>query len=274
VSSIIHVLVPDQWFRKLIPKNVWLGLLAASLLGIVFPICECGMIPIVRRLLAKGMPLYAGVVFILVGPIVNPIVFSATWTAFRTRPEMVYSRMGLAVAVGIVIGLLIHWFVKQNPLRNHTLMNTNNGFVILQHHHHHNRNRIREMLKHTGDEVFDMGKYLILGSLITACIQAFIPRSHIVDIGHGDISSHFYMMGFAFLISLCSTSDAFVASSFVNTFSLGSLLTFLVFGPMLDIKSGLMMLSLFKTRFVVVLAIMIAAFVFIGSWIISHTIFN
>jgi uncharacterized membrane protein YraQ (UPF0718 family) len=75
VSSIMHVFLPESWIRKLIPRNPLLGILAACFLGILFPVCECGLIPIVRRLISKGMPLYAGVVFILVGPIINTIVY-------------------------------------------------------------------------------------------------------------------------------------------------------------------------------------------------------
>ena len=267
VSSIMHVLVPEAWLRKWIPRNPILGVLAACLLGIVFPLCECGMIPIVRRLVAKGMPLYAGIVFILVGPIVNPIVFSATFTAFRTKPEMVYSRMGLAVAVGLVIGLVVYFFVKENPMRSKLESIRTSG-------HSHNRSKFMEIFEHAGSEFFDMGKYLILGSLITALFQSFVPRSDLAGIGQGPISSQLFMMGFAFMLSLCSTSDAFVASTFVSTFSKSSLLAFLVFGPMLDFKSMLMLLSVFKTRFVLFLAAGIAVTVFAGSWIVGRAVWG
>ncbi|RKP58223.1 permease [Cohnella endophytica] len=270
VSSFMHVFIPEAWFRKMIPRNPYLGVLVACLLGIVFPICECGLIPIVRRLVSKGMPLYAGVVFILVGPIVNPIVFSATFNAFRTKPEMVYARMGLAIAVGAVIGLIIYYFVKINPIRI-SRESINNAST---HTHSHSCSRFVEMLEHAGGEFFDMGKFLIFGSLITAAIQAFVPRSDLVNIGQGEFGSHFFMMGFAFILSLCSTSDAFVASSFASTFSAGSLLTFLVFGPMLDFKSTLMLLSLFKIKFVLFLAGLIAITVFIGAWMLGNHYLN
>lgn len=282
VSSFMHVFIPETWFRKWIPKNPLLGVLAACLLGIVFPLCECGMIPIVRRLVAKGMPLYAGIVFILVGPIVNPIVFSATFAAFRSKPEMVYSRMGLAVAVGLSIGLAVYFFVKSNPIRQipssvgHTFHTHQHDLQHDDHHHDHphRRSKFMEMFEHAGSEFFDMGKYLILGSLITAAVQAFVPRSDIVGIGQGDISSHLFMMGFAFILSLCSTSDAFVASTFASTFSMSSLLTFLVFGPMLDFKNTLMLLSVFKAKFVLFLAACIAVTVLVGSWMVGSILWG
>ena len=118
-----------------------------------------------------------------------------------------------------------------------------------------------------------MGKFLMFGAMLTAFIQTFVVRESLVSIGHGAIISHLFMMGFAYILSLCSTSDAFVASSFLNTFSKGSLLTFMVIGPMLDFKSTLMLLSVFKKKFVLGLSLLIAVFTLVGSMIIEHFYF-
>lgn len=271
VSSFLQIFVSEKWIRRLVPRNPLLGILFACLLGILFPVCECGLIPVVRRLIAKGMPLYVGVVFILVGPIVNPIVYAATYVAFRTRPEMLYARMGLALFVGLVIGLFVYFFVRKNQLKNSSATlyadtTSNTG----EHDHKRRGSKLSQMLEHAGGEFFEMGKYLMFGAIITAAIQAFVPRGDLVDIGQGAVTSHLFMMGFAYILSLCSTSDAFVASSFINTFSAGSLLTFMVFGPMLDFKGSLMLLSVFKSRFVLLLALLIMVTVSAGSLLIER----
>lgn len=264
VSSIMQAFIPESWIRRIIPRNALLGVAVASLLGIVFPVCECGMIPVVRRLVSKGMPLYAGVTFILAGPIVNPVVYSSTFAAFQSLPQLVYARMGLAVAVSAVVGLIVLLVTKDNPMKQANFAHAGHSHGEASHPAGPGH-RIEEMLKHAGGELFDMGKYLILGSLITAAIQAFIPRSELIGIGQGEFGSHLFMMGFAFILSICSTSDAFVASSFLGTFSVGSLLTFLVFGPMLDFKGTLMLLSVFKARFVLFLFVVVALCVLAGS---------
>ena len=52
-----------QWFideRKLItylPKNPLLGAFVGSLIGFLFPVCECGNVPVTRRLLIQGIPI-------------------------------------------------------------------------------------------------------------------------------------------------------------------------------------------------------------------------
>lgn len=288
VSSLLQIFVSEQTITRIIPKNPFLAILFACLIGIIFPVCECGMIPVVRRLIQKGMPVYVAVVFIVVGPILNPIVYAATYMAFRSRPEIAYSRMALAFVVASIIGLVIYRFVKGNVLRvtaeilnseQHSLHEPaptqgNDHKLGHDHEHGHNHsNKLFSLLGHASDEFFEMGKYLMFGSLVTAIIQTFVARESLVTIGHDGIGSHLFMMGFAFILSLCSTSDAFVASSFINTFTTGSLLTFLVFGPMLDFKGILMLLSVFKTKFVLLLSGLIVVTVLVGSLIFERLFF-
>ena len=66
----------------------------------------------------------------------------------------------------------------------------------------------------------------------------------------------------AFLLSLCSSSDAVVARSMAGTFSTVPLLGFLVFGPMMDIKNVMMLRGYFKASFIVRLALTVFAVCF------------
>ncbi|QGQ96399.1 permease [Paenibacillus psychroresistens] len=273
VSSFIHIFISDKIIQKYIPRDPMLAILFACFLGVLFPICECGLIPIVRRLVKKGMPLYVGIVFILVGPIINPVVFASTYLAFRTNPEMVYSRMVLALLVGTFIGLFIYYFVKKNALKDSEASKDTHLHTHSTGHPPKLGTRLLSMFEHAGSEFIDIGKYLVLGSLLTAAIQTLVSRASLIDIGQGQISSHLFMMGFAYILSLCSTSDAFVASSFTSTFSGGSLLAFLVFGPMLDFKSTLMLLSAFRAKFVLLLICLVALSVFVGSIIMGALFF-
>ncbi|CAH1194878.1 Putative two-component membrane permease complex subunit SMU_747c [Paenibacillus allorhizoplanae] len=272
LSSLLQTFVPESTIRRFTPRNPVLGILFACLLGILFPMCECGMIPIVRRLILKGMPVYIAVVFIIAGPILNPIVFAATLMAFRNHPSIAYSRMVLAFIVVIIIGLILYRLVKRSPLRlgqNHESKSPLHDVHHLHdnHHYHHsdNPNKVMTFFVHSSSEFFEMGKFLVFGALLTALIQVFMQRESLLAIGQGPLSSHFFMMGLAYILSICSTSDAFVASSFQTSFTSGSLLTFLVFGPMLDFKSTLMLLSVFKIRFVLLLVLLISCTVLICS---------
>lgn len=270
-SALLQVFVTDELIQKFTPKNPVAGVLFGALLGILFPLCECGMIPVVRRLIRKGMPAYIGIVYLLAGPIVNPIVYASTFTAFRTKPEMAYSRMGLAFVIAVIVGLLLYKFMKNSPLK--TTQATQMAYHGHSHSHDHGasgsgfKGRVASILSHASDEFFEMGKYLIFGALLTAIIQTAIDRSTLAAFADQPIFSYVFMMGFAFILSICSTSDAFIASSFSGMFDFGPLLAFLVFGPMIDLKNTLMLLSTFRVKFVFILIALTAALTFIGAWI-------
>lgn len=311
LSTVVENFIPEAFIRRMTPRHPLGGILFACVLGIMFPLCECGMIPFVRRLMRKGMPVYIAVIFILVGPILNPIVFASTFMAFRGEPSMAYSRMGLTFGVALIVGLLLTRFLKGSPLRHpieylanthhhggaspghhaehihahsndhdhdhhHGHSHNHNHHHEHEHEHHHGHNhshgdgRMMTMFSHGTTELFEMSKYLMLGAFLTALIQTFVAQDSLSAIGQGPFISHVFMMGFAYLLSLCSTTDAFVAASFANSFSPGSLLAFLVFGPMIDVKSTLMMLSIFKARFVLTLSIVVAVTVLAGSLLIMH----
>ena len=65
---------------------------AIGLLGLIFPMCECGIVVVMRRLLRKGLPLSCCIAYMLAGPIINLVVIFSTWVACRDHkiaPEMV-----------------------------------------------------------------------------------------------------------------------------------------------------------------------------------------
>lgn len=172
LSSLLQVFVPDEVLSRWIPKKPVPAILFACLLGVIFPVCECGMIPLVRRLIHKGMPVYVAIVFILSGPIINPVVYGATFMAFRSHPDLAYARMGLAFAVAFLIGLIVYVTVKKSPVRWSMERETGGN----AHLHAARGGRLASVFVHTSDEFFDMGKYLIIGCLLTAGIQTFMVR--------------------------------------------------------------------------------------------------
>lgn len=109
-SALIQVFVSEEFIQRLIPKNPYIALLPAVLVSALLPVCECAIIPVIRRLLKKGMPLHIGIVILVGAPILNPVVFAATFYAFQSNTSIVYSRMGLAAVACLLIGLSVYFF--------------------------------------------------------------------------------------------------------------------------------------------------------------------
>lgn len=256
-SAFIQTFVTEEQVRRWTPKNPLIALPFAGLLGFFFPLCECAIIPVVRRLIQKGMPVHVGIVFMLAGPIVNPVVLSSTYIAFTRQPDMALYRAVAAFIVALLIGILVLLFVKKNPLRF--------GMdAQIRHEASHQaaiRGKLTATFSHAVDEFFDMGKYLLFGAFVSALLQVFVSRETLVGIGQTPLTSHTVMMGMAYLFSLCSEADAFIAASFTNTFQSSSLLAFLVFGPMIDFKTTLMLFGTFRFGFVVGLVVAVTVLV-------------
>lgn len=272
-SGFVEVFVRPESLARWIPRHPLLAVLAGAGLGIVLPVCECGIVVVVRRLLAKGLPLRVGVAFLLAAPVVNPIVFASTLTAFGPG-KMLAGRFILSFSIAALIALLFGAARPGDVLRDepesghphgpHGHDHHGHGHDHDHHHHHHHLDtaaatlpgRIRAAVAAGADDLFDVGRYLVVGSLIAAALQALVPREAILAVGGGAVSSVMALSALAFVISVCSTVDAFVALSFVGTFTSASILAFLVFGPMVDIKSALMFSSVFRPRVVAYLIVL------------------
>ena len=98
-------------------------------------------------------------------------------------------------------------------------------------------------------------------------MQTFVPQSFIAGVATTPFLSLLVMMLLAFILSLCSESDAFVAASFVQ-FGVGAQLAFLVFGPMVDTKLAFLYSATFSPSFFRTVVLVVGAVTFAGTlWI-------
>ena len=243
-SGLVEVFLDRDQIARWVSKRPVASSISGAMMGIIFPVCECGVVPLTRRLFKKGLPLSAGISFLLAAPVLNPIVLFSTASAFGWA-DMLFWRFFLTLIIAVTVGLV---FSIEKDSSN--VLQT----VFDSHEHQHDYKdkpvieKIRQAFLITVDEFFDMGRYLVLGTTLAAALQTFISQSTLLAIGSGPILSVLVMLTLAVLLSICSTVDSFVALGFVGTFSFGSILSFLVFGPMVDIKSVMMYTQVFKRR--------------------------
>ncbi|WP_034658328.1 permease [Robertmurraya massiliosenegalensis] len=260
IAGFIQIFITEEHLRKWIPKNKWLAIVMGCVVGALFPACECGIVPIIRRLVEKGVPIYVATGFLLTGPLINPIVILSTYMAFGNDLKMALLRMGVGFVAALIIAIIIASFYKSNQVK-HSL-----NRLATTHHHASGSTfiqRLEGMMKHSIDEFFDMGKFLIIGAFIAAFVQTYLTSDSLLLFGNGVVGSTIVMMGLAYFLSLCSEADAFIGASFMNLFPATSVLAFLIYGPMIDLKNTIMLLAVFRTKFVLVLLLTITAVVFI-----------
>jgi uncharacterized membrane protein YraQ (UPF0718 family) len=272
VSGLIDAFVRADDIAKIIPRHPAAATLVGSLMGFTFPVCECGVVPVVRRLYMKGLPMSVGVAFLLAAPVVNPIVLASTYVAFGVGPVLI-GRFVLTIVIACAVGLVFAYAARpQDVLRPTTMLPIMGGSGAALTGGHAARPGVlaglRIAVRAANRDFFDMGRYLVIGTLLAATMQTFVSESTLTELGRGPVVSVIVMQLLAFVLSVCSTVDSFLALAFTGTFTTGSILAFLTFGPMVDIKSMLMFAGVFKRRIVLYLILLPFLMVMLaGVWI-------
>lgn len=285
LAGLIEWVLPADFLPRFARRLGPFGLPATIALAPLTPVCECGVVPIARSLLAKGLPLPHTVAYLLAAPIMNPTVILTTWLAFQDWHYPVFRIVGavlVACAVGALVAklgpgrvLLAHLIPEPAmPTFGRLLKGTTAGGnrVLLPRTGLHAvriasrvppkgslRQRLSRLSTQVLDHFLDMAGYFLVGVFIAAAMKTFLG-THLDALGTGTVSGPFTMMVTAFVLSLCAEADAFVAAGF-SEFSLPAKIAFLVFGPMFDIKLLLMYRQVFRGRFIIILAVSLIALV-------------
>ena len=305
ISGFIDIYLPAGTMDKLLPRRKIPAILVAGLLGAILPVCECAVVPVIRRLVKKGLPVSCALTYMLAAPIVNPITALSTWKAFK-GPEipfggdlsfsaslvMTVSRLGLGFLVAVAVGIVVSRIPMVKLLRQRLVESLEkekaaeakedhhhdhahqHGHGCCGHdhgheHHHHDHdhggeNRLVAAFRSAMRDFVDVGVYFSIGVAITALFNTGIApgAQWLGTLASNDVAAPAALMVLAFVLSLCSTSDAFIAAT-LDKFTYGAKLAFMVFGPMLDVKLIFLYQTVLKRRFILWLAL--GLFVGIGA---------
>jgi uncharacterized protein len=288
ISGFIDAYLPAGLIDRWLPKNKVLAVILSGLLGAVFPVCECAIVPVIRRLIRKGLPISCAITYMLSAPIINPIVVVSTMKAFSTSLGqfslretetavafgpvfMTSSRLLIAFIVTVAVGLVVLKVRSRSILQPGVIPDEIaesrataatkedkksgccEGTGDTTPPEDSGPNRLVLAMRTTMRDFMETAMYFTIGVAITSVFKAYVTEDLILLFNQNEVTGIGLMMVLAFVLSLCSTSDAFIAANFPVPQS--AKLAFLVFGPMMDVKLVFMYLSVFKTRFVVTLAI-------------------
>ncbi len=318
ISGFIDIYMPPGMMDRFLPKNKFLAVLMAGLLGAVFPVCECAVVPVIRRLVKKGLPVSCALTYMLAAPIVNPITALSTWKAFTGPVMMIYgetvqanlvmtvSRMGLGFLVAVLLGWIVAsipmvWVLRKrlvDELKNdmpdhkagehghaccgddhsgqHSHKHVESSHACCEHDHSHEHihahkpdgsQRIVAAMRSAIKDFVDVGVYFSIGIAITALFNTGIaPGAAWLDsIANRQILAPSALMVLAFILSLCSTSDAFIAAT-LDKFTYGAKLAFLVLGPMLDLKLLFLYQTVLRKKFILWMAVGLFITILLGAY--------
>ena len=248
LSVAVQELVSAGRLLALLPRTPLLRRAALSLCGAVLPVCECGNVPLARGLMRQGLTVPEAMTFLLAAPILNPVTIVTTWQAFGAEGPVLWWR----IAGGFLIANLLGWLWSRHPDPTAALQPTF-GASCSAHGHGGGAGgagrslgaRLGEASGRFADEMTMMLPALVLGAVLAAAIQTLVPRGALLSLGGDPVLSVLALMALAFVVSICSNVDAFFMLAFGSAFLPGSIIAFLVFGAMIDVK----MLALLRTTF-------------------------
>ena len=241
-----------RWLQRL-PSQPLLAPLTGAALGFALPACECGNVPVARRLLAGGAPLGSALGFLFAAPVLNPIVLASTWAAFPDQPWLLAARPLAALLLALALSVLLQQWPEgqllepalleerrlSQPLAEVGLLERRSGLVgaaPAAPPPPPERPSLATVLEHSSREFLDLAGLLVLGSALAAVVQTLLPRTWLLAVGGAPTISVLSLMLMAVVVSVCSSVDAFLALGFAAQITPGALLAFLVLGPVVDLK--------------------------------------
>jgi uncharacterized membrane protein YraQ (UPF0718 family) len=257
LSIAVQVWVPPHVIERLLPRAGWARRAVLSLLGMVIPVCECGNVPFARGLMMRGLSAAEALTFLVAAPIVNPIVIVTTHQAFGWDGGILVARL----VGGYLVANLIGWLYSRHPEPEKMLTERFRETCELV--AEESGGRARRSITQFVVEMRAVMPALVIGAAVAGAVQVLVPRSMLIAVGSNPVLSIVAMILLAITVAICSNVDSFFALSFAATFSSGSIVAFLLVGPVVDLKMLALMRTTFSTRVLagIVAVVVLAAFV-------------
>jgi len=256
ISGAIAAFVPATFFARVLPRRNSIAVPVAGLAGVVLPGCECASVPISQRLISRDVPPAAALTFLLSAPAINPVVLVATAVAFPGRPQVVAARFVASLLAAVIVGWIWARFGRRDWITAGTGGHEHTGLFAAAVRH----------------DFLQAGGFLVIGAITSATLNTVVPRDALGPFAQHEWLAVPGMALLAVVLAVCSEADAFIASS-LTQFSLTARLTFMVIGPMVDIKLIIMQAGAFGRGFAarfapLVLMVGILCSVAVGAWLL------
>lgn len=256
VGSLVSVFAKDAihgCFERLRDKRwgVW-GVIPASLLGIASPLCMYGTIPIAASFSRHGMRHDWLAAFMMSSVLLNPqLIFYST----ALGPTALAVRLISCTICGMAAGLLVHICYGKEPFFDF------NGFEPRAS-HDTDPNPVLRFLKNLGRNVRATGLYFLLGVLLSALFQRYVPADRFAELFGKSNEGFGVLMAATIGVPLYACGGGTIPllqQWLVSGMSMGSAAAFMITGPATKITNlGALKIVLGIKRFVLYIAFVMA----------------
>lgn len=237
-AGLLKAFIPEDFVAKHLGHSTGGSVLKASLLGIPLPLCSCGVIPAAIGLRKQGASKGASAAFLISTP--ESGVDSIAITYALLDPIMTVARPVAALISATVTGLLINLLPEEGAnipsyIEAETA-GTCKDACCGGHHHAHEKTMKHKLLSGMrfafGDLLGDIGKWLLIGILISGIISYLLPATFFEQHLRGEFSSLLVMLVVGIPLYICASASTPIAAAMVlKGLSPGAALVFLLAGP-------------------------------------------
>ena len=187
----------DLRIRNSLSHHGMLGVSCAVLVGLVSPLCACGIIPIIISLAMMGTPLAPILTLLATSPTMSPDAFLLTWRGLG--PEWAWLKLGGATLLGLGVGSMTLILQQRGHLTGNLLrfapsyrddgtlasayeIGREHGIPVKTMTILPREKRWRFILDRTIDAGIFTGKYLLLAIVLEAIIVTTLPINWIAGL--------------------------------------------------------------------------------------------
>ena len=268
IAAAIEVFLSPHQLARIFPRGRVAGCLVAFVYSALLPVCDCSTVPLVRTLLRRGVPPRTVFIILFAAPSINPLVLFSTWYAFGPSLKAVSLRVAAAIICTTLIATLLS--IRMPSLtavlrqsESDDACDCSDGCGV------HAAQTTRGRFSSASASAFlRVVPYMLIGAALSSAIQGLLPTGFMTGHTSPYVSIAVAML-MAFILSQCSSSDAIVARSMTSLLPPGALMTFMLMGPMLDVKNIFMLSAVFSTRFTLRICATITAVVALAGFVLT-----
>lgn len=297
VSSVLLVFVDEHQLIAKLPRSRILGVIIGSSLGLLLPVGQYGTLPVVRRLLLKGVPIPICISFLIASPTINIFVIKNSWQLLGNHPRLLLLRIFGAWFIGIMIGLVFSAYSdksliqektpspltsRSNLVRSGTIISSlevsqplhRAGNLIYEYQDSFGTSRsLRQKLSlffnNLIQEFLELGSILLIGVAISIVFQFFLPQTQLLRWDGSPLNQIIIMVLFGFFLSLNSLWSPYFLTPFLSSFLYGSHLVFLLFNSLLNLPGLLLLLAIIRLKLATYIIILTAELILVFGLILN-----
>jgi uncharacterized membrane protein YraQ (UPF0718 family) len=229
--------------------SAFISIPAATILGILSPLCTYGTVPIVIQLLADGVAPAALITFLAVSSLMNPQLFIITWGGLGA--EIALARLASVFLFGILLGIILRIIPSSFILKKEIAHGSHKDRHRRKKNHIHPG--LKGFLKDFWNNLQYVGFYFLIGIILGAAIEHLVPGRYIIALFKpGQFLSIFIASALSVPLYACGGGAIPFIRSLINQgMSKASALAFLFVGPATRITPLMALASALRPIFLV-----------------------